>query len=152
MVIIENKVIRNLSYDEIKSYESVIIRDCIIDTINFEFSEVFVSIFLESCVIKDLLINTCWFKRKTVIDKCIFKNDIVYEMGGHNDDEIYIKNNVFCGFFDFFDCQFNKKVFIENNVFVNGANLLGNREKGYKNIFNNGIILSNNNGDLEINN
>lgn len=152
MVIIENRVIRILCYDDIKLYESVIIRNCIIDMINFEFTKVFVPIFLESCIIKELLINTCWFKKKTVIDKCIFKNDIIYEMGGHNDDEIQIINNVFCGFFDFFDCHFNEKIFIENNIFIKGTNLLGNKEKGYKNIFNKGIILSNNNGNLEIDN
>ncbi len=152
MVTIENKVFRNLNYDNIKFYESVIIKNCIIDMINLEFSNVFVSIFLESCIIKDLMINSCWFKKKIVIDKCIFKNDIIYEMGGHNDNEIHIKNNIFCGFFDFFDCHFNEKIFIENNIFIKGTNLIGNKEKGYKNIFKNGIVLCNNNGNLEENN
>lgn len=151
MVEIESKIINRLDYSAIKSYNSVIVRQCVIDTIDFGFNRVDLPLIFENCVVKEFLLHTCWFRKGITIQNCIFKNDILYEMGGHNEKEIYIKYNIFHGFFDFFDCHFERKIFIQNNIFIKGTNLLGNKEKGYENLFNNGIEIDGNIGNLQIN-
>ena len=87
-----------------------------------------------------------------ILDGCIINIfDVVnYEMGGHNKEEFELNGNIFNGFFSFFDCQFDAEVRIENNIFMQGSDLLYKEQKGFDNSFNNGLILTNNLGRLDM--
>ena len=107
----------------------------IIELIDFKYNEILIPIKISNCIIKKLDIYGCWFKKGFILEKCIIIDTIIYEMGGHNNMEIQLTNNIFCKFIDFFDCHFIEKVIIENNIFMEGTNIIGNQNKGYKNTF-----------------
>ena len=61
-----------------------------------------------------------------------------------------MKDNVFQGFMDFFDCQFDAEVHVTGNIFLKGTNLLGNKGQGWENTFNSHTIIENNYGILDV--
>lgn len=61
-----------------------------------------------------------------------------------------MKENIFHGFLNFFDCQFEDTVHFSNNILLEGCNLLGNKGEGYETIFDNGIIQDGNIGRLDL--
>lgn len=67
-------------------------------------------------------------------------------MGGHNKKEIMIKGNVFEGAFNFFDCHFEEKITLMNNNFLKGCDILYKENKGFDNIFANGLFIEKNIG------
>lgn len=138
-------------YEKDNKAKSVVdLEGLVLETVDFNFQDVIVPVLIKNCIIKTFLVNTGWFIKGLVIDRCIFLNDIEYQMGGHNEKEIAITNNVFCGFFDFFDCHFENDVIVKNNNFIKGTNLMGNKGTGYYNSFENKIIVENNLGKTDI--
>ena len=77
-------------------------------------------------------------------------SDIDYQMGGHNNEKMVISNNIFHGFFDFFDCHFEKQLTVENNIFMKGTDLVLRENKGFDNYFHGGVVLTGNIGELNV--
>jgi hypothetical protein len=107
-------------------------------------------VIIENCLIEKIQIHSAWFRKGLIFRNNIVKYDIDYQMGGHNCDPIIMENNIFMGFSNFFDCHFEEKIIVRNNIFQKGANLLGNAGKGYQNLFNKGIVNENNIGNLSL--
>lgn len=152
MVKIENQVIKHLTQSLNKDCVKYHISRSIINTIDFRFLEIESEVIIENCIIDTFSINSCWFLEGLSLKNNIIKNDIDYQMGGHNKKLVNIEANIFHGFVNFFDCHFEEIIYVKDNVFLKGTNLLGNSDVGYKNLFDKEIILKNNIGKLDINN
>ena len=148
----KNKYINIIDKSSIENLSLWSCENSIIELIDFKYNEILIPIKISNCIIKKLDIYGCWFKKGFILEKCIIIDTIIYEMGGHNNMEIQLTNNIFCKFIDFFDCHFIEKVIIENNIFMGGTNIIGNQNKGYKNTFEKDLVLLNNIGNVEINN
>lgn len=146
---IENKNIDIFDCSELNESSTCYILNSTIKTINFDLFEPNFQIIIENCKIDNFLIHSCWFKGGLLFKNNEVKNYIDYQMGGHNELPIILDGNIFNGFVNFFDCQFYSQLEVINNTFMKGSNLLGNLEEGFKNTFNNDVILKNNIGNLD---
>lgn len=148
----ENQNLALLSQEDLKNCNTFHLINCIINTIDlvgvFELS---VHLIVENCIIINLKIHSCWFVNGLVLKNSIVKNYVDYQMGGHNTKPIVFEGNVFTGFFNFFDCQFGDRIVLKNNIFVKGANLLGNKGEGFENSFAEGWLAENNVGNIDVN-
>ncbi len=145
----EKQNIELLNRDDFKSYNTFRLVNCVIDTIDLiGVFELNVHLIIENCIINNFKIHSCWFLNGLLLRNCIINNYVDYQMGGHNESPIIFEGNVFSGFFNFFDCQFENVIELKNNVFVKGSNLLGNKNEGFHNTFDNGIIQENNVGGI----
>ncbi|MBF0575559.1 hypothetical protein [Dysgonomonas sp. GY617] len=125
-MVIKDKIIPIID-SSIKKEESMIVLNSIIDLIDLSFTEFeSTSIIIRGCVIRNLSLHTSWFKQGFLLEDNIILNKVIFEMGGHNDEPICIKSNVFRDFFSFFDCQFKELLIVENNIFKQGTNLFCN--------------------------
>ncbi len=147
---IENKVINKLQSSELKTNSFFHIKNSIIDTLDFEFFESDFEIIIENCIITNFLIHSCWFENGLVFKNNHVINYINYQMGGHNKKPINIWGNIFCEFVSFFDCHFEHKLILQNNIFLKGSNLLGNKNEGFENTFDSEIIIKDNIGNLDL--
>jgi hypothetical protein len=125
--------------------------DCIIATIDLIGADFKGHLIIENCVIENFQIHSCWFSSGFTLKNSIFKTSIDYQMGGHNSSPILIEGNIFLGFFNFFDCQFENSIELSNNIFIKGTNLLGNKGEGFENTFLNGWVVKNNMGEVALN-
>lgn len=148
----ENQNIEFLCQQELRGHDTFHLINCIIDTIDLiGMFELNVQLIIENCIISNLKIHSCWFVKGFVLKNCIVKNYVDYQMGGHNASPIVIEGNIFMGFFNFFDCQFEKRIELKNNNFTKGTNLLGNKGEGFENSFVEGWFAENNVGNIDIN-
>lgn len=148
----ENQNIEFLCQQELRGHDTFHLISCIIDTIDLiGMFELNVQLIIENCIISNLKIHSCWFVKGFVLKNCIVKNYVDYQMGGHNASPIVIEGNIFMGFFNFFDCQFEKRIELKNNNFTKGTNLLGNKGEGFENSFVEGWFAENNVGNIDIN-
>lgn len=147
---IENRIVDILKYSDLDVNEPNHICNSIIKTIDFDLFEFERNVIIEGCIIDFLHIHSCWFIDGLVLKNCIIKNYVDYQMGGHNEKPILIENNIFNEFMNFFDCQFGDIVEVKNNVFMKGSNLLGNKEEGYHNTFDKGVIEKSNIGKIDL--
>ncbi|MBO9596028.1 MAG: hypothetical protein J7599_24205 [Niabella sp.] len=144
-----NKTIECISVTDLHAAKSLSLNNCVIETINLIGAfELNTSITIENSIINNLLIHSCWFVNGLSVKNCIILNRVDYQMGGHNQKEINIVGNIFN---NFFDCHFEKAVFVQKNIFVQGTNLLGNLDQSYFNTFENGIINTDNIGAINLN-
>lgn len=95
--------------------------DSVIDTIDFRYSIFNQPVLIKNCLIDYLLIHSSFFAAGLVIDSCVVKEKIQFEMGGHNKCPIIIQNNIFCKLFVFFDCIFDDRLIVKNNIFKQGS-------------------------------
>ena len=147
----KNSFIDVLTLDDLKRDNTYHIDNCIINTIDFIGSfEINDHIIIANCIIKDLQIHSCWFINGFSLKKCIIKNYIDYQMGGHNARPISLEGNIFMEFVNFFDCQFGAVIEVKNNIFVQGTNLLGNKKEGFANTFDKGWVVEGNLGRVDI--
>lgn len=148
----ENQNIDLINQEDLKSHNTLHIINCIINTIDlmgvFELNAYLI---IENCIINNLKIHSCWFVNGLLLKNCIVNGYVDYQMGGHNANPIIIEGNVFTSFFNFFDCQFENRIELKNNVFIKGTNLLGNKGKGFENSFIKGWIAENNAGNIDVN-
>lgn len=142
-------IVKNIDVESLKR-NNYHISNQIIDSLKIGFTRFDFKVIIENCIIEHLEIHSAWFNEGLVLEGNIIKNYIDYQMGGHNNSPIKIENNIFEGFFNFFDCHFENKIILSHNIFQKGTNLLGNIGEGYQNIFRNGIIINNNIGNLEM--
>ncbi|WP_207513879.1 hypothetical protein [Longitalea luteola] len=148
----ENQRIGTINKHDLKGYRTFQLINCIIDTVDLiGVFELKVYLIIENCVINNFEIHSCWFVHGLLLKNSIVKNYVDYQMGGHNKNPIIIEGNVFSGFFNFFDCQFEDIVVLTNNVFEKGTNLLGNTGEGFENSFASGFSVENNVGKVNIN-
>ncbi|KAA9338709.1 hypothetical protein F0P96_07765 [Hymenobacter busanensis] len=68
-----------------------------------------------------------YFLKGLDIEGCTFDSYLDFQAGGHNKPgcPVRLVGNAFKGFVNFFDCQYEAEVQIENNDFQEGTNLLG---------------------------
>lgn len=151
MVEIKKQVIKKIDTNFIVKDKPIFLYDLIIENLDFGFLEFNCSVVIENCIIDMLTIHSCWFHEGLILRNNIIKKNIDYQMGGHNNKPIIISNNIFCGFFNFFDCHFNDVVEVSNNIFFDGTNLLGNLDSGFGNLFEKGNSIKGNIGDLAMN-
>lgn len=136
---------------DLNEQSSFRLANCIINTVDFMGAfEINTSLIFEDCIIEDLQIHSCWFKKGLVLKNCIIKKYIDFQMGGHNEKPIIFEGNIFIGFVNFFDCQFQNIIELKSNLFINGCNLLGNKGEGFENTFASGWMVENNVGNIDI--
>lgn len=146
---IKDKIIPSIDSSSFIEEESIIIHNSIIEFVDLSFTRFeSTSIVIRGCVIKNLSLHTSWFKQGFLLEDSIILNKVTFEMGGHNDAPICIKDNIFSDFFSFFDCQFKELLVVENNIFKQGTNLFCDlHTKG--NSFGTKIRVNNNIGILD---
>ena len=148
----ENKSIEVINQTDLNGYSTFHLINCIIDTIDLiGVFELKIHLIIENCIINNFQIHSCWFVNGLMIKNSIIKNYVDYQMGGHNSKPLVTKGNIFTGFVNFFDCQFEDVIEIKNNVFEKGTNLLGNKGEGFENTFVNGRLVENNVGNVDVN-
>ncbi|MCD7935628.1 MAG: hypothetical protein LUG98_02075 [Tannerellaceae bacterium] len=106
---------------------------------------------IRNCVIENLYLFNGWFPEGFVFEGNIVKNWVLCEIGPHNKKPFIMRNNIFHGFFHFFDCVFSGEVLIENNIFMQGSDLLGNQQTSTKTLFQVLPVIRNNQGRLDFN-
>jgi hypothetical protein len=148
----ENQNIELLRQEDLKGHNTFHLINCIINTIDLiGVFELNVHLIIEDCIINNLKIHSCWFVNGLLLKNCVVRNYVDYQMGGHNVNPIVIEGNVFTDFFNFFDCQFENRIELKNNVFIKGTNLLGNKGEGFENSFVEGWLAENNVGNIDVN-
>jgi hypothetical protein len=148
----ENQILELINKEDLIDHQTFHLINCIVNTIDLTgVFDLNVYLILENCIVNNLQIHSCWFKKGFLLKNCIIKNYIDYQMGGHNVNPIIIEGNVFMEFFNFFDCQFENRIELVNNVFIKGTNLLGNRGEGFENSFVEGWLIENNLGRIDLN-
>jgi hypothetical protein len=148
----ENQNIGILNQEDLKGYNTFHLVNCIIGTIDLiGVFELNVRLVIENCIINNFKIHSCWFINGLLLKNCIIKSYVDYQMGGHNVNPIVIEGNVFVGFLNFFDCHFENRIELKNNIFIKGTNLLGNKGEGFENSFIEGWLVENNVGNIDVN-
>jgi hypothetical protein len=148
----ENQNITIVDFSDFKGKSTLLLSNCIIDTVNLiGVFELETHLVIENCVINNFNIHSCWFLNGLVLKNSIVRNSIDYQMGGHNMKPIILEGNIFLNFFNFFDCQFENTIELKSNIFMKGANLLGNQTEGFANNFAKGYFIENNIGNISLN-
>ncbi|MHB9148132.1 MAG: hypothetical protein ACYC2U_07105 [Candidatus Amoebophilus sp.] len=151
-MVTKNKYIELINKHDLEDHTTFYIINCIINSIDLIGAfELKVHLIIKNCIINNFQIHSCWFVNGLTIRNSIIVNFIDYQMGGHNTQPIILEGNVFLGFFNFFDCQFEDIIKLKNNVFEKGTNLLGNKGEGFENRFEKGWVIENNIGRTDIN-
>lgn len=150
MIAIKNKVIERIDEGSVDGLgnEAMTLERCVIHVLNLSTIEFHGKVTIRNCVIDKLNLHCTWFAAGLEFTGNVVISDIDYQMGGHNNDVMVISENVFHGFFDFFDCHFEERLNVENNIFLKGTDLLTRENKGFDNYFNGGVVLSGNIGQL----
>lgn len=139
-----------IDLNSIDTSEEISISNSIIGEINFTAGVFLKRVCICNCLIDKLKIYSSWFQGGLHFVDNIVLSDIDYQMGGHNVENFILENNIFNGFFGFFDCQFKGDVMIRNNVFKKGSDLLYKENKGFDNLFEGQLIIENNIGRLDV--
>lgn len=152
MKCIENQFLKKLDHHSVQEYinEPFSLSNCMIEFLDLNALEFLKEVTITNCVIHQLVIYSSWFSGGLKFANNIVLSDIDYQMGGHNRKEIEFSGNIFKGFFSFFDCQFDAKLIVKDNLFVNGSDLFVKENKGFDNTFENGFFIENNIGKLDV--
>ena len=142
-----NAIIDTRNYE---LYSSLSIRQSIIDILELPATIFHSEIIIHACIIKEIKLPYCWFKNGLEFTNNTILQEATFEAGGHNKKTFIMKENIFHGFLNFFDCQFEDTVHFSNNILLEGCNLLWNKGEGYETIFDNGIIQDGNIGRLDL--
>ncbi len=147
---IENKVIDNLR-PTVNSKDILTVSRSIIKILDLSFSEFDSEVIIQDCLIYDWQVHSSWFREGLILKDCKIIKYVDYQMGGHNKKPIKMYGNIFSEFVNFFDCQFDGVIEVKNNIFLKGSNLFGNLGEGFANSFENGALVENNLGNLNLN-
>lgn len=150
MNVINGFCTQQIDLDSIDKNEDVKISNSIINEMNFVSLVFPKKVYISNCIIDKFVIYSCWFQGGLHFVDNIVLSDIDYQMGGHNIEDFILENNIFNGFFGFFDCQFKGDVMIRNNIFKKGSDLLYKENKGFDNLFEGQLIIENNIGRLDV--
>jgi len=152
MIEIKNKVIERIdenTFDGLGN-EGMSLEHCVIHVLDLSTIEFHGKVTIRNCIIDKLNLHCTWFAEGLEFMGNIVMSDIDYQMGGHNNDVMVISDNIFHGFFDFFDCHFENQLNVENNVFMKGTDLILRENKGFDNYFHGGLVLSSYIGKLNV--
>ena len=152
MIEIKNKVIERIDENTVDGLgnEGMSLEHCVIHVLDLSTIEFHGKVTICNCIIDKLNLHCTWFAEGLEFMGNIVMSDIDYQMGGHNNDVMVISDNIFHGFFDFFDCHFENQLNVENNVFMKGTDLILRENKGFDNYFHGGLVLSSNIGKLNV--
>jgi hypothetical protein len=152
MIEIKNKVIERIDENTVDGLgnEGMSLEHCVIHVLDLSTIEFHGKVTIRNCIIDKLNLHCTWFAEGLEFMGNIVMSDIDYQMGGHNNDVMVISDNIFHGFFDFFDCHFENQLNVENNVFMKGTDLILRENKGFDNYFHGGLVLSSNIGKLNV--
>ncbi len=152
MIEIKNKVIERIDENTVDGLgnEGMSLEHCVIHVLDLISIEFHGKVTIRNCIIDKLNLHCTWFAEGLEFMGNIVMSDIDYQMGGHNNDVMVISDNIFHGFFDFFDCHFENQLNVENNVFMKGTDLILRENKGFDNYFHGGLVLSGNIGKLNV--
>ena len=152
MIEIKNKVIERIDENTVDGLgnEGMSLEHCVIHVLDLSTIEFHGKVTIRNCIIDKLNLHCTWFAEGLEFMGNIVMSDIDYQMGGHNNDVMVISDNIFHGFFDFFDCHFENKLNVENNVFMKETDLILRENKGFDNYFHGGLVLSSNIGKLNV--
>ena len=148
--VIKNEILNDLNCSLFDKISTIQIMNSVINKLELPATRLEYKVVIENCIIDTLFIHSCWFDKGLIFKRNIVKNEIDYQMGGHNNDPIIIENNIFQGFFNFFDCHFKDSVEVSGNIFINGSNFLGNQDTGFRNLFNNNYTVKENIGRIDL--
>ena len=81
----------------------VVITNTLVEEIDFIGYNISEKVIIRNCLIRNLHITGCWFEGGLIFEQCVVTDFTEHEMGGHNEEEIHIRYNVFCCFFDCFE-------------------------------------------------
>lgn len=149
---IEDRHIVGISSDEACAFTStgLELRRCVIGRLDLNALEFMGEVVVDGCVINELVVYCSWFAAGLKFRRNVVLSDVDYQMGGHNRGPIEISGNVFCGFFSFFDCQFDGHVTVTGNVFMQDTDLLAKENMGFDNVFDGGLTVGGNIGRLDV--
>lgn len=146
-----NQYIKIVNRDDLENHNTFHLTYCVINSIDLIGAfELNTHLVIENCIIENLQIHSCWFKNGLTLKGSIINNHVDYQMGGHNINPIVIEGNVFKGFINFFDCQFENIIELKNNILEKGTNLLGNKGEGFENSFEKGWLAEGNIGKIDM--
>lgn len=152
MIEIKNKVIERIDENTVDGLgnEGMSLEHCVIHVLDLSTIEFHGKVTIRNCIIDKLNLHCTWFAEGLEFMGNIVMSDIDYQMGGHNNDVMVISDNIFHGFFDFFDCHFENQLNVENNIFMKGTDLILRENKGFDNYFHGELVLSSNIGKLNV--
>ena len=104
----------------------------------------------ENCEFREFVAIGTFFSGGAKFEKCKFYSYVDFESGGQNEKPFILKNNIFYGFVNFFDCWFKDDVVVINNTFKKGTNLLGNKDHPYGPQYDKRLVIKGNIGALDI--
>lgn len=133
-MIIKEKVVELINWDDIVNKKIIEISNSIIRKIDLSSCEINEGLLIRNCIIYDFDIHSCWWKNGLLFENNHVHGYIDYQMGGHNEETISLKHNIFFSFVNFFDCHFGQ-LELYQNIFIKGTNLLGNQNEGFVNTF-----------------
>ena len=154
MIEIKNNIIERIDEKTVggrdRECEGLKLEHCLIHELDLTAVTFADKVTICNCIIDKLVLHCTWFTAGLEFTGNVVISDIDYQMGGHNNEEILISNNIFHGFIDFFDCHFENKLSVENNIFMRGTDLLLRENKGFDNYFHGGVVLTDNIGELNV--
>lgn len=154
MIEIKNRVIERIDDVTIDGRdgdsEGLTLEHCLIHELDVSAVRFLGRVTICNCIIDKLGIHSTVFAGGLTFTGNVVMSDIDYQMGGHNNEEMIISNNIFHGFFSFFDCIFEKQLTVKDNLFLKGTDLLTRENKGFDNCFFGGVVLSGNIGKLNV--
>lgn len=150
MINIENTYLHTLNSELIHENEEIHISNSVISVLNLNALVLLKKVTICNCLIDKLLVNSCWFKGGLLFINNIVLSDIYYEMGGHNEGDFILEGNIFNGFFNFFDCQFEGNVIVKDNIFRKSSDILARENKGFDNLFERQLVIEGNIGQLDV--
>ena len=116
-------MIEDITIDKLDLTKPIIIQDAIVKTVDLRFTTFHHKVCINNSIIGTLLLHSAFFEGGLIIESCIVKNHIQYEMGGHNKKPVRITDSIFESMFVFFDCVFESDIIINNNIFREGSTL-----------------------------
>lgn len=151
MAYYQDKVLKKNCSDSSQTYrEELVLDNCLVEEFSFVGVEFLRQVSIHRSIIKQLEIYGSWFVGGLNFTNNIVLSFVDYQAGGHNEKEFVLSGNIFCKHFRFFDCHFEEKVIVENNLFVEGTDLLAKENPGFDNIFGKGIDVHHNKGPLDL--
>lgn len=124
---IKNQILPIFRVSDLEN-ESITIKNSYINKIDLAFTRFeYSNLVITGCTIGKLFLHTAWFSKGFVLSNCVIEEEFNYEMGGHNEEPIVIKNNIFC----------------------KGTNILIDFHTGANNSFAKSTRINNNLGELD---
>ncbi|PKA21962.1 hypothetical protein CH381_33360 [Leptospira sp. mixed culture ATI2-C-A1] len=125
--------------------------NCIFNNVDFSFHTFEKRIKFRNCIFNDFFAMSVFYPEGFEMINCNITENFDVCCGGHNlNDSFILENTTINGFANFQDCLFMNKVFIKNNIFVNGSNILGNSILGTEVEFQKEFYIENNLGNIHV--